>query len=313
MSNFITRTHCPACKSTHAKVLLDLPYDSGAVFEFLEKKYKNMGVFEPELIAGGRYIVSECLACNLLFQQQQPTDELLATVYSKWINYDAASSRHHYRRGGKLEQYNAEFIVLKLWSKEKQLKVFDYGMGYGQWLESAYVHGHEPFGYDYDVHRSSRPNAVYTTLDKEEITEHQFDFINSEQVFEHLAEPLETLQMLAKALRPGGLIRISVPTGLLTKGKVHQNMELDFSKKPKKVPMDPLEPLQHLNCYAGRSTEIMAAQAGLQPWFPPLSWLIGSKQDWSSLKKVAYNLLQPTKIQVLYKHQSPMRYFVKPK
>jgi SAM-dependent methyltransferase len=313
MSNFVTRTQCPGCKSEQLKVLLDKPYDSGVVFDFLIDKYTRMGAFEPELLTGERYVLVECLDCNMLFQQQRPSDALLSTVYSKWINYDNAFQRNENTRGNKAGQYNAEFIVLDLWAKQKKLKVLDYGMGHGRWLEAAYVHGHHPFGYEYDVHRNERPNAIYTAIELDEITKHQFDFINTEQVFEHLAEPLETLQMLAKALRPGGLVRISVPSAIETRGKVHQNMLLDFSHTQKKLPMKPLEPLQHLNLYAGKAMASMAAQAGLQPWFPPLSWLIGSKQDWSSLKKVAYNLLQPTKIQVLYKHQSPMRYFVKPK
>jgi len=40
-----------------------------------------------------------------------------------------------------------------------------------------------------------------------------FDFINVDQVFEHLPYPRATLANLTTKLRAGGVVRISVPNG----------------------------------------------------------------------------------------------------
>jgi transcription elongation factor Elf1 len=312
VSFFTTRQRCPACDCPERSVFLDLPYDSGQVYEHLVDKYqKRMGKFEPACVQGERYMIAECKSCDLLYQVQLPTAEMLTKVYSEWIDYDAARRRDEEKRGGKINQYNYEFALLNKWAKGKKLKVFDYGMGHGRWLEVAYVHGHTGYGYEYDAHRHYKANSLYTVLSLEEIDQHQFDFINTEQVFEHLSHPAETLHMLAKALKPGGMLRISVPEGITMRGKIKQDMRLDFSPYAK-IPMGPLVPLQHLNCYAGRSMQIMASRAGLQPFYLPLGWLIGCKADWSTPKAVMLNVLQPLKMQLLHKKVSPMRYFVKP-
>jgi len=49
-------------------------------------------------------------------------------------------------------------------------------------------------------------------LSWEEIPSCKFDFINTEQVFEHLADSLKTLIYLVRALNPNGVLKISVST-----------------------------------------------------------------------------------------------------
>jgi len=45
-----------------------------------------------------------------------------------------------------------------------------------------------------------------------DISLHKFDFINTEQVFEYIPEPLKTLDYLKNSLKDHGIIKISVPT-----------------------------------------------------------------------------------------------------
>ena len=56
------------------------------------------------------------------------------------------------------------------------------------------------------------PKAKEPKLLVEQAENLRFDFINTEQVFEHISEPLETLKELKTLLKPGGIIKISVPT-----------------------------------------------------------------------------------------------------
>lgn len=64
----------------------------------------------------------------------------------------------------------------------------------------------------------------------EEIPQHQFDFINTEQVFEHIPKPLETLRYLKKALKTNGVLKISVPTA----NDIEQRLEIMDWKIPKR-------------------------------------------------------------------------------
>lgn len=59
-----------------------------------------------------------------------------------------------------------------------------------------------------------------------------FDFINSEQVFEHLVEPRQALASLSRALRCGGLLRISVPNG----SDVDARLKLEDRSAPRGPP-----------------------------------------------------------------------------
>ena len=102
-----------------------------------------------------------------------------------------------------------------------------------------------------------------TVLTWEEIPTHQFDFINTEQVFEHLSQPLETLEYLSKALKPHGIIKISVPNGWNIEEKLAIG-DWDASKESPQS-LNPVAPLEHVNCFTYQSIIKMAQLVGLKP------------------------------------------------
>jgi hypothetical protein len=88
----------------------------------------------------------------------------------------------------------------------------------------------------------------------------EFNFINAEQVFEHIASPLKVLRALNTRLDTNGLLRISVPNGKRFLRRLHRGVW-----KPSK---DPIHPLEHVNCFTHRTLIRLAKEAGLAPISP---------------------------------------------
>jgi SAM-dependent methyltransferase len=314
-SYFRIRTACPACAHADSTQLFTRPFDSGPVFERVSGYYTNKGLFEPHYLAGGTYRILECRSCGLIYQQEIPNEEWLARLYGTWLNPQAAYERNRKHLGGNVGQYIFEMWLLRYWAEGRQLKVLDYGMGWGRWCEVAYTFGHEVYGYDYENVRQERDRPVgVTVLPYDELPRQQFDFINTEQVFEHLTDPRTILQHLIASLRSGGLLRISVPNGAFVKRNLARfertGEPLVFDKGY--VPgLANLEPLQHINCWDGAALQRFGLSAGLQRYRFPLRQRIAAKQDWHFPRGFFQNILQP--IHASYRYDDgTMLYFLKP-
>tara|TARA_B100000676_G_C17860527_1_gene723125 strand:- start:441 stop:971 length:531 start_codon:yes stop_codon:yes gene_type:complete len=99
----------------------------------------------------------------------------------------------------------------------------------------------------------------------ENLSKYSFDMINTEQVFEHLAEPYEVLKFLTKCLKPNGYLKISVPNSVRVKSNLEKEIKAEwFYAKGKRYSLNPLEPLQHLNGFTHHSLITMASRLGLK-------------------------------------------------
>jgi 2-polyprenyl-3-methyl-5-hydroxy-6-metoxy-1,4-benzoquinol methylase len=148
------------------------------------------------------------------------------------------------------------------------IAVLDFGMGKGRWCQTAATFGFETYGLEYSERlHDLQLGTGYQVITPDELADCRFDFINAEQVFEHLNGPLETLQMLAQTLNSGGVIRISVPSGYGIETRIQRERAWAASKHSKNS-LNSVRPLRHVNCFTGRSLIMMAAQAGLK-WIKP--------------------------------------------
>jgi hypothetical protein len=101
-------------------------------------------------------------------------------------------------------------------------------------------------------------------------------------VFEHLDEPLVTLEHLCNALKPNGLMRLAVPNGWAIKDSL-RFWELDSPVIPDESQspfqqgfehsLNPVSPFEHINCYDHDALLNLAARSGLTPVNIP-SWLV---------------------------------------
>jgi hypothetical protein len=129
------------------------------------------------------------------------------------------------------------------------------------------------------------------TITWDEVPERSFDFINAEQIFEHIPQPLETLRYLATALKKTGAIRISVPSARGIERRL-ETMNWDAPRRSRDSLM-PVAPLEHINCFRRTSLRHMADRAGLEELILPLGIQFGHRTDWDSPMRVAKNFARP--------------------
>ena len=82
-----------------------------------------------------------------------------------------------------------------------------------------------------------------------------YDFIFSEQTFEHISNPKETLFELSQILNVGGYIFLRFPSTFLFKSKLSNNY------KPNN---DCAHPLEHINLFKKKSFEAMIQNSNLR-------------------------------------------------
>lgn len=200
-------------------------------------------------------------------------DQWLGKFYSEWIDPRESQRKKLYAEASLFARYAKEMmIVARLLGKAPhRTRVLDYGMGWGYWCLMARAFGYDAYGTDLSEERMTfaRGNGV-NVLRPGELPEAFFDFINAEQCFEHLYEPLAVLKSLVRALVPGGIVRVSVPdAGRAARGLRRRRW------RPSK---DPFLPLEHISSFTHRSLVRLGREAGLvpvhRPLFPLVSWSV---------------------------------------
>ena len=218
MSNpwFERRNQCPGCTSGSFTTIHESQFDSPPVRDYLLDFYSPQGHVEFEYLAGASYVLCECDVCGMIFQRDIPGETLRRRLYGHWIDPKKVFSQHRERDGLEYYSYCAQEIMQVIsYLKEvpSSLCFLDFGMGWGRWALMAKAFGCESYGTEVSDERIeyARSNGI-KVIDWDEIPEHRFDFINAEQVFEHIPEPLQTLRHLKNALKTDGMIKVSVPT-----------------------------------------------------------------------------------------------------
>jgi SAM-dependent methyltransferase len=263
---FVQRSVCPGCGSSHIANLYDTPYTEPPIRDYLAWYYKGVGPgVELEYLNGARYILDECQACRLIYQKEIPGTELLQRLYERWLDPDIVRQTERRERGPEYYLRIATEInrVLKfLGAPASEIAFLDFGMGWGHWCLLARGFGCSAFGVELsDVRSANAEQMGITVMARNALPIEKFDFINAEQVFEHLADPLGTLLKLAKALKPGGVIRLGVPAVRDIKARLGRCDWNAQDRTPNSL--NAVAPLQHINCFNYRSLHTMGVAAGL--------------------------------------------------
>lgn len=292
MNKFFTiRESCPCCKTTNSNTLIELGYAESPIKEYLDTWY-SYGKMDKEYLNGSNYILKECQECGLVYQNEILNEYSTVKLYNQWIDYEKVIDRVDSNRNIRYyitlvkDLINAMLYLNKLPS---ELNLLDFGMGFGTWCHLAKGLGCNVYGTEISQTRSDYAKDI-KIINWAEIPNYRFDFINIDQVLEHLAEPLETLVYLKKALKPDGLIKIGVPNGWdvkkklsmwdweTLKGSVNSCNSLEKIQLIKKIwdweapagngneySINSVAPLQHINCFNHDVLVKMAERVGLGP------------------------------------------------
>ena len=259
MYTFIERSCCPVCGGVEHKELYAEPFATGATWEFLKDYYENR--LDITQMGEARYVLLRCAACKLIYQRFVLAEEGLSDLYERAIDPQASLAKRtdadeSYARGLWVDSG----YVMRFFSERRpeQLDVLDFGMGWGHWCVGAKRHGYNVFGAELSEVRKdyALQNGVKLCAPLEKDNDQLFDFINTDQVVEHLTDPLKILSSLAQKLRKGGVIKIFVP-----------NSPVDYRAikagrwRPAK---DAFHPLEHVNGFNRFSIDVLARRAGLR-------------------------------------------------
>ena len=294
-SYFEIRKHCPTCKSTNTIEIYSCSFLKSPIKEFLKSFYSPQGKVEFEYLKGANFILKECNNCGTIFQKEIPNDFLMNKLYEEWIDPEKAFKSHLEKVNLSNFSYYAQevMMVIAFFNRiPSQLKFFDYGMGWGKWCYMAKAFGCGSYGTELSKTRIEYAQSQGTkVITWEEIPNYRFDFINTEQVFEHIPEPLKTLRCLKKSLKHNGLIKISVPNGK----DIRRRLRIGDWLAPKgsKNSLNSVSPLEHINCFKQASIIRMADIVELELVKMPMPLQLANTTNWNGMKQIIKNLARP--------------------
>lgn len=272
--NFRKRDVCPVCESGNKEIILAVSFADERVWSYLTAFFR--GRVPKEIVKDDQYAVVRCTSCCLVYQEYILNDRNMNLLYEEWISPEESLRKKKSADIKLFTRYAREIenISLALGKKPHDTNVLEYGSGWGYWSNLAGAFGFEVTGVELSRIRQefARKNGLRILEDTLQVKNDSYDYIYSNQVFEHLSHPGEVIKELARVLRKGGIIHIQVPNG---KGVVER------LRNPKwKAQNDAIAPLDHINCFGPRSLKALADQAGLllshSLHWPRLSSMISS-------------------------------------
>ena len=297
MSNpwFDQRTACPACMGSGFTTLYQSRYDESPIKDYLARFYAPQGTVGDEYLREALFMVCECDSCGLIFQRDIPNEALMEKLYAPGIDPQRAYALQRNKSGVEHYSRHAQEImqVISYFGREPAaLRFLDFGMGWGEWALMAKAFGCDSCGAELSPERIAyaRANGI-KSINWNEIPQQRADFINTEQVFEHIPDPLKTLRHLKAGLKPGGILKISVPSANDIKRRLKV---MDWhAPRGSRNSLNPVAPLEHINCFNRSSLLKMAEEAGMDEVFIPLGVQYRHTTDWSGPKRIARNLFLP--------------------
>lgn len=253
--NFIYRPVCELCQ-TKPTILFSRPYTHPSVWDFLDNYYE--GRIEKAVLSDAVYEIAQCSQCGFIWQAYILNDTWMEVLYDTWISAEGSLKKKQSMTIIPGYQRQAELIrVLRPEIPAGQIDVLDFGMGWGYWCMAAKPCGYHIVGLEVSPTRVqfAREKGLEVVQSLAEVGSQKFDFINAEQVFEHIPQPLETLKTLARHLKAGGVIRIAVPDG--------KGMASELQKPSWKASKSALHPLEHINCFTHQTLKLLGDKAGL--------------------------------------------------
>ncbi len=251
--------NCPLCGSSQFCSLVSRKFNHPDIKDFIDTYYE--GRVDWRFLVNELFEVVRCQNCTFIWQRYILDSIGMSKLYSEWASPAQSLAKKKeaniqlYSTYAKQVQYINSFFPER---KPYEIKVLDYGCGWGYWCLMAKAHGYCVTGVEISDERLlfARSNSLDMACSYDELSDRKFDFINSEQSFEHIPNPLDNLSNLVGLLNLNGIIRISVPNGI--------NVENELDCHVWKAKKDAIHPLEHINCFTPKTLVYMAEKIGLR-------------------------------------------------
>lgn len=198
-----------------------------------------------------------CRQCGLIRTDPMPTPDELAEYYAGAYRADyqlafaGGPPRHHLNRSAREAAFRAELLAGKL---RPGARVLDFGSGSGEFLAAARARGCEAIGVEpgRDYAAYARDHHGIEVLDEadtdDRFPDNHFDVITTHHVLEHLRDPADVMERLARWLKPDGVLYAAVPNMAATGKPPHERFHF-----------------AHVHGYVRETFDLLARRAGLVP------------------------------------------------
>ncbi len=255
---FVSRPECPICEHDAHQTLYEQTYDHPQMVDYLDSFYD--GRLELDSVATDRYCLAQCERCGFIWQPRILNDAGMMALYEEWINPETSLNKAE-NRGLNTHQMHARHQWRLAASfpqlRPAQIRVLDYGCGWGTWLLMAKANGFDATGLELSEKRIAYGrrhglNMVPVLEDGQ-----QFHIVYANQVLEHVPDPRATMASLAAHTQTGGTVCISVPNsdGVVPEIRARGG-------QPRRALM-PVQPLEHINSFTHATLARLGEQVGL--------------------------------------------------
>ncbi len=286
----IYREHCPIT-GERSEVIFSRPYKLPELSAIINDEEVMQAILDKH------YEIRYCAASDLYFQSWVFDDVEVAHYYSKGSDVSTilrliAEQKVHW-----FAHMTEEILVLRQVSNSAPPAVLDFGTNWGKWSSMALAHGCDVYGVEVNHAAkdfcASRGIKMIGTDQLSDIP--IFDFINIDQVVEHLSDPRGIIAQLKCALKPEGIIKISVPKNASLPLLLRKAQASGDNSVLKAKTLKPLAPLAHVNLFTNRGLRVLGAHLGLEPMRPPIMAWLGAGQMWNMPRQLNRNLMVPFK------------------
>lgn len=285
------RNECPIC-SQAAPEIFSRSYASREL-----DWVRNRFCFLSDLLSGNNFTVRYCQSCDFVFQEATPEGQELAVIYGTHsISREAILDEISHQKLHWFAHMTEEILVMRQMLKSDMPKVLDYGANWGKWASMAQAHGCDVYAVELNpVAADFCRSRGIRVIAEEELSLHKFDFINVDQVLEHLGDPVGVAKKLGQCLSKGGYLKFSVPHNKRLKSRLQMSRVEEYGEVLSSENIDALDPLVHLNLFSNASLNALAMKSGLKPVRLPFWKWLGAGQLWNIPRQLNRNLLLPKK------------------
>ncbi len=255
---FYIRKNCPFCNSRNINIIYEKNYQSEDIQIFLKKHLNN---FPLDILKNKKFTVMECKICTGIFQKNILNKTYVKKFYEEYVPQNEALGKKEANKEYLNKICNDEISFIEKYFKgEKNISILEFGAGWGFWSLNAQNKNLDVTAIELSKTRikylKKKNIRVYSSIIN---LKKKYNFIFSDQTFEHLSQPFNVLKKLSNMLKKNGIIFIKVPPGIYIKKKLNSNY---------KACDDELIPLEHINVFNKGVNRCIAKKLNLKYLYP---------------------------------------------
>ncbi|MCA8938501.1 MAG: methyltransferase domain-containing protein [Planctomycetes bacterium] len=262
----LERPDCPLCKASAAQELYRINCQGGE-WESFAKHHAGEEPARKVIIphfAGQSFSYLKCKSCSFLWQGCVLDDQGMADLYARPEDdlgyaeslraYQTRSSR---QRGTRLAMRVAQTLA-RTNANITKVKVLDFGCGFGVWFRMAAAMGADCTGVELSEGRRAGMSAAGIRVFKElsDVNE-SFDLVLSDQVIEHVVDPVQSVKELVSKAKPGAVVFLGTPSSRKASSVIRNTAASNT--------YNPIRPFIHINSFTNQTLKKIGRIAGLQP------------------------------------------------